>query len=160
MFTYSTILKITPENYNKAVLIKNGILVHKIKRDKSTKKYHAQFDEIPIKIKDFIGDFGTSVNNKKEIYLNGLHDNFQTFGYSSTLSEEYQKIIGLDRNLKYHLIKINERRSRLHFFTDFKGAFEVNSHIAKWKFVMETSITTIENALKGSVEQLKESLRQ
>lgn len=140
-------ISIAFENYNKAILLQNGILVHKIKRDKLYKKFNLiQSSGRPVYANDFLKEFGTNTNLNNEIYLNGLTDNFQTINYSDTLNENYQQIIKLDFDLNYRLKEINEKRNRLHFFTDFKGAFEVKSHINKWRFIMDKSIATIEKS--------------
>jgi len=142
-------ISIAFETYNKAVLLDKGILVHKIKSNKLTKSYsEIQKSGLPIIANDIVQTFGTSKDYKGKIFLNGLTEYFQTIKYSDTLKGEYQKIIGLDKDLIHHLIRINENRNRLHFFTDFKGAFEVNRHIKKWQFIMEKSVETIELPLK------------
>ena len=142
-------ISIAFETYNKAVLLNKGILVHKIKSSKLTKRYsEIQTRGLPIIANDIVQAFGTSKDYKGKIFLNGLTDYFQTIKYSDTLNDEYQKIIGLDNELIHHLKKINENRNRLHFFTDFKGALEVNRHISKWQLIMKKSIDTIELPLK------------
>ncbi|HRN46458.1 MAG TPA: hypothetical protein PKW69_00380 [Niabella sp.] len=142
-------ISIAFETYNKAILIDKGILVHKIKSNRLAKAFYAaQNSGSPILANDIVQAFGTSKDNHGRIFLNGLTDYFQTIKYSDTLRESYQKIIGLDTDLIHHLRKINENRNRLHFFTDFKGAFEVSRHIKKWRLIMEKSIGTIELPLK------------
>lgn len=142
-------ISIAFENYNKAVLLQNGILVHKIKRQKNYKPFNQiQNEGKPVKACEFIAEFGTSVNKENDIYINGLTENFQTISYSETLNEHYQEVVQLDYELNYRLKEINEKRNRLHFFTDFKGGFHVQSHIDKWRFIKEKSIETIERKLK------------
>lgn len=141
------------ETYNKAVLLNAGILVHKIKNSSLTKAFFkVQSNGIPVRYDEFLDHVGTlKDNNRKEgIYLNGLTEYFQTIKYSETLNESYQEIIGLNEDLLFQLKKMNEKRNRLHFFTDYKGAFEVSRHIANWKFIMTKSIETIEGPLKES----------
>lgn len=143
-------ISIAFETYNKAVLLSKGILVHKIKRDRMTKDYaNLQMKGVPIIASEIVSIFGTNKNHKGKIFLNGLNDYFQTITYSETLNERYQKIIGLDNTLVNHLRKINEDRNRLHFFTDFKGGFKVSAHIAKWQYIMRTSIDIIEYPFKN-----------
>lgn len=141
------------ETYNKAFLLKSGFLVHKIKNSSLTKDFFKiQGSGIPIRYREFLNHVGTLKNNDKKgsIYLNGLNDYFQTIKYSETLNDFYQEIIGLDKDLIFQLKKMNEKRNRLHFFTDYKGAFEVSRHIANWKFIMTKSIETIEGPLKDN----------
>ena len=142
-------ISIAFENYNKAILLQNGILVHKIKRTKLYKKFNEiQSAGKPVYVNDFINEFSILTNNENEIFLNGLTDSFQTINYSDTLNENYQHIIKLDFDLNYRLKEINEKRNRLHFFTDFKGAFELRSHVSKWRFIKDKSIETIEKRFK------------
>lgn len=142
-------ISIAFENYNKAVLIENGYLVHKIKKDENTKElFKKQQSGIPIKIEDFLSVAKESINTNSKIFLTGLTSNFETINYHQTLSDNYQAIICIDNELCYRLKEINEKRNRLHFFTDFKGAYEVNSHIKLWTFIKDKSIETIELPLK------------
>lgn len=142
------------ETYNKAILLSKGILVHKIRKDSLTKSfYQVQITGNPVFYDAFVQHCGTGTDRDREIYLKGLTEYFQTIKYSETLSDAYQKIIGLDKDLIFQLKKINDNRNRLHFFTEFKGAFEVSKHIAKWKFIMEKSIETIEAPLKEKKRQ-------
>lgn len=87
-----------------------------------------------------------------KIYLTGFRENFATLNYSTTLTENYQEIIQLDKELCYRLKEINEKRNQLHFFTDFKGAFELKSHISKWRYIMTNSVQTIETKHKNHRE--------
>ena len=76
-----------------------GILVHKIKSSKLTKRYsEIQTRGLPIIANDIVQAFDTSKDYKGKIFLNGLTDYFQTIKDSDTLNDEYQKIIGLDTN--------------------------------------------------------------
>ncbi len=136
------------ETYNKAILVENGILVHRIKKNSVTKPfYEIQVAGQPVGFEEFIGSCGTSLNKKKECFPNGLTPNFQTLKYSETLGEAYQNIIKLDKDLLRHLKEINEHRNRLHFFQDFKGAFKVSSHVKKWKKIKDLSISILEAPL-------------
>lgn len=138
------------ENYNKATLIKNGFLVHKIKKNDLNKElFKLQDSGLPIKIADFkkVCEFKQE-NRQGKYLLDGLQKNLQTINYSETLSERYQEIIGIDATLVSQLKEINEYRNKLHFFTDFKGAFRVDQHIDKWRFIKDTSIATIDKNKK------------
>ena len=145
-------ISIAFENYNKATLIQNGYLVHKIQKSPKTKEFFkAQNNGDPVKIDEFktVCVFIRKRPSEK-YYLEGLSNGFPTISYSQTLNEKYQKIIGLDQTLLYRLKELNEKRNKLHFFTDFKGAFRVDSHIEKWKFIKECAIETIrKNKIKN-----------
>lgn len=144
-------ISIAFENFNKAILIKQGYLVHKIKKTDRTKELHKiQNKGEPVLIEEFkkISSFKRDRIVEK-YYLEGLQNGFPTITYSQTLNESHQKIIKLDSELLYRLKEINNKRNRLHFFTDFKGAFEVNSHVEKWRFIKEESIKTIERQIKN-----------
>lgn len=143
-------ISIAFENFNKAVLIENGYLVHKLKKSSITKELHRkQNNGEPIRIQElksvcsFIKDRPVTKH-----YLDGLQKGFPTISYSETLNNSYQSIISLDSELLYRLKEINNLRNRLHFFTDFKGAFEHKSHIEKWTFIKEKTINTIEERIK------------
>jgi hypothetical protein len=138
------------ENYNKAVLIENGYLVHKIQKSTKTKDYYfTQNSGNPVKIEEFKKTFSfTRKSRFEKYYLDGLQKNFPTIKYSQTLDDIYQDIICIDKNLLRRLIEINDKRNRLHFFTDFKGAFMVDSHIEEWTQIKELAINTIENKIK------------
>lgn len=138
------------ENYNKAVLLQKGYLVHEIKKNPNTKDlFNNQSKGVPVKIDDFVavGDF-TRERPFGEYVQEGLKPNLSTISYSKTLNDNYQKIIGLDPTLLFRLKGINSRRNRLHFFTEFRGAFEVSSHIQKWRQIKDLSIATLEEKVK------------
>lgn len=133
------------ENFNKALLLREGYLVHKIQKNEQNKMLaKLQRQGIPIKVSDFMAvcPFVTDKFERK-CYLSGLTDNFQTIKFSDTLNENYQALLNVDSTLLHHVKKINDNRNRLHFFTDFKGAFEVSRHIQKWQFIKEKSIELI-----------------
>lgn len=138
------------ENYSKAVLIKNGYLVHKIKKNDLNKElFKMQDNGLPVKIADFrkVCEFKQE-NLHNKYSLDGLQKNLQTINYSETLSKKFQEIIGIDAMLVSRLKEINEYRNKLHFFTDFKGAFRIDLHIDKWRFIKDTSIATIDKSKK------------
>lgn len=141
------------ENYNKAVLIENGYLVHRIQKGEKTKDlWKLQEKGQPIRVSDFMikCEFVNDSRFRIKYYLEGLKKGFPTINYSQTLSAEYQQVIKLDERLIYQLKKLNEKRNKLHFFTDFKGAFTVSSHIEKWRFIKDSSIQALEQKLKSN----------
>jgi hypothetical protein len=141
------------ENYNKAVLIENGYLVHRIQKGEKTKDlWKLQEKGQPVRVSDFMQkcEFVNNSRFRIKYYLEGLKKGFPTVSYSQTLSAEYQQVIKLNERLVYQLKELNEKRNRLHFFTDFKGAFSVSSHIEKWLFIKDCSLNVLEQKLKTS----------
>lgn len=145
------------ENYNKAMLIKNGYLIHNIKSSSINKGLSKlQSQGYPIKLSDFLELNSFSSDPRKyqgEVYLSGLSENFMTVKFSHTLNDHYQKIIGLDPRFVYLLKEINEKRNRLHFFTEFIGGFSVADHIEKWTFIKECSMTLTKQAFDKAGEE-------
>jgi len=139
-------ISIAFETFNKAILLEAGYLVHEIRKNSGNRELHKEQKQgTPIKISDFLKVSKEEYDPYKEgVYLTGFNNNFSTINYSLTLSENYQSIINLDKDLCYQLKIINEKRNRLHFYTEFKGAYSVNEHIKKWKFIKEASFDTIE----------------
>jgi hypothetical protein len=139
-------ISIAFETYNKASLLESGYLIHKIRKNSENKDlFELQKKGYPIKISDFLKVSNTEIDRfENKIYLCGFTDNFETITYSITLNDNYQKIIGLDNELCGRLKEINNNRNRLHFFTDFKGAFHVDSHIKKWRYIKDVAFDTIE----------------
>ena len=135
------------ETFNKAVLLEEGYLIHKLQKNSFNKLlFTVQEKGFPIKTMDFMEVCDeTSITERGYTFLTGFRRNFPTIKYSLTLTERYQKIIKLDQELCFHLKEINQMRNKLHFFTDFKGGYQVAHHIKKWNFIMKSSISTIEN---------------
>ena len=132
------------------VLLKVDIWFIVFKKERRQKILEAAGKEQPIRISDFTQkcEFVNDSRFRIKYYLEGLKKGFPTINYSQTLSEEYQQIIKLDERLVYQIKKLNEKRNRLHFFTDFKGAYSVHSHIEKWRFIKNLSIQTLEQKMK------------
>ncbi len=144
------------ETYNKANLIKSGFIVHKIDSKFNKQLAKRQGEGFPIRLTDFLENNYSKIDFRyKKAELNGFVDYFPTISYSHTLNENYQKIIGLDKQLLFELKKINQKRNKLHFFTDFKGGFSVTDHIRKWNYIMTNSFQTIESELIKANETLK-----
>ena len=140
-------ISIAFETFNKAVLLENGYLIHQIKKNPGNAAlYNDQQKGVPVKIADFLQVSTTAQGQRdRKIFLTGLKDHFSTINYSLTLTANYQRIINLDGDLCYRLKRINDLRNKLHFFTEFKGAYEVNSHLNKWRYIKENAIATIKN---------------
>lgn len=144
------------ETFNKVLLIKKGILIHKIDKDFNKQLERKQSRGIPIKIEDFFQNNNTSIDFvRRNAELNGLNKNLATISFSQTLNDHYQSILGLDKELVNHLKDINVKRNRLHLYSDFKGAFNVSHHIKKWKYIKETSIVIIKNELDRADNDMK-----
>lgn len=144
------------ETYNKATLINKGIVVHKIDSGFNRKLARRQKAGFPVRLTDFLKNNYSKLDYHKQVAeLNGFSQNFRTINYSHTLNSEYQEYIRLDEQLVFELQKINEKRNKLHFFTDFKGAFMVRRHIERWSYIMNRSLELIETELKQASEKLK-----
>jgi hypothetical protein len=144
------------ETMNKALLLKSGILIHKIDHKYDKKLYKKQASGIPITLEDFYCNNYTILDwKKKKAKLNGLTNNYSTINFSHTLNEHYQQVLQLDEKLVHHLKDINQKRNRLHLYSDFRGAFRVDSHIAKWKFIKESSISKVRTEFLLIDEELK-----
>lgn len=144
------------ETMNKALLLRSGILIHKIDHSYNKKLHKRQSDGFPITIQEFFINNYTDLDwIRREAKLNGLVKNYSTINFSHTLNREYQKILKFDNVLVQHLVDINQKRNRLHLYSDFKGAFRVDSHIKKWKFIKEASVSKIRNELLLIEDELK-----
>lgn len=144
------------ETMNKALLLKNGFLIHKIDHRHDKKLQKKQATGIPITLNEFYTNNYTNIDwIRKEANLNGLMQNYPTINFSHTLNDHYQEILQLDKELVQHLKVINQKRNKLHFYSDFTGAFEVSRHIAKWKFIKENSLSKIRTEYLLFDEELK-----
>ncbi len=144
------------ETFNKAVLLDKGYIIHQIKKQEVTASlYSLQQKGTPILLADYLRVVSNTARTKdNNIYLTGFRENFPTISFAQTLNGGYPDVIGLDSELCYRLKRINEHRNRLHFFTDFKGAFSVHTHIAQWKYIKETALETIEKGFNSNKKAL------
>lgn len=153
----SVLISIAFENVNKAILMKKGFLIHKIKPSFNKKLAKKQREGNPIKIEEFFNyNYSALSSYPKEAKLNGLFDRLDTINYSHTLNEKYQKIIKLNEEFVFELKKLNEERNRLHFFTGNKGVFEVSRYIKRWSFIKEESFKVI----RYEIEKIEVDLRK
>jgi|GEM_PF-1750205 len=145
------------ETLNKALLIKQGILIHTIDNKFFNKKIsRKQQDGLPITIEEFFQNNYTDLDFiKQSAVLNGLTKNLTTISFSHTLNKNYQAIIKLDKDLVSNLKEINLKRNRLHLYSDFKGTISVKQHIDKWRHLKEITTTIIRDELKKIDEELK-----
>jgi hypothetical protein len=133
------------ETLNKALLLKKGFLIHKIDHVYDKKLHKKQANGTPITLDEFYHNNYTMLDwIKKAAKPNGLTSNFSTINFSHTLNIKYQEILQLDSRLVHQLKEINQKRNRLHLYSDFNGAFEVSRHISKWRFIKENSLAKIE----------------
>ncbi len=150
-------ISIAFENLNKALLLKKGILVHKIDKRFNKDLSKKQNQGKPIRIVDFLqNNYNTIDFRTRKTKLNGLLTNFDTISYSHTLNDSYQEVLNLNKQLVGELKEINRKRNKLHFFTEFSGAYEVSYHIRKWNFIRDESYKLTENELKKASDKLKE----
>lgn len=144
------------ETINKALLVKRNILIHKIENNHNKPLQKKQQKGEPIPVEQFYIENFTNLDYvRQKAELNGLTKNLSTINFSHTLNDNYQAILNHDKTLIGHLKEINAKRNRLHLYSDFKGAYSVRHHIEKWKFIKETSISTIENEMKSIDDELK-----
>ncbi len=139
-------ISIAFETFNKAVLIEKGYLIHTIKKDSKSNLdlYKKQQLGLPIELSEFIKGAGEIYDRSNDhYYLSGFKSSFDTIPYSTTLKESYQEIIGLDAELCSWLREINSKRNKLHFFTEFKGAYNPESFIQKWEYIKNKSFDII-----------------
>lgn len=136
------------ENYNKAILLKNGFMVHQIKASKQNKTLAEKQLNEPILIEEFMVNNSFIKDEKSgRWYLDGLA-NFITISLKKTLEESYQEIIKLDDAFVHFLKGMNQRRNRLHFYKNAYGAFNVNVLLNRLSFAKEYGTSLIEKELK------------
>jgi hypothetical protein len=123
------------ENYNKAILLSKGFIVHNIDAKKNPNLAKEQKLK-PVLISDFLNSNSFVKNDSSnELYLNGLRD-FTTISFSRTLSPGYQDAIGLEDRFLNYLKNLNEKRNRLHFYKNYAGAFRVETYLENLKYAM------------------------
>ena len=137
------------ENYNKAVLLINGILVHKIDPKSNKKLASLQQSRTPVLIDDFLLDHKYSMDSNNEWSLDGLRKNFETITFSETLTEQYQRMIGLDKNFVHYLKEMNIYRNRLHLYKNYAGASVFRVELEKIAFAKNYGMEQIEKQIHG-----------
>jgi hypothetical protein len=136
------------ETFNKAILLNQGYVVHNIDKKFSRNLSRQQTSGKPVAVTEFLSLNYSEIDfREKTAELNGLERRYATINYSHTLNPHYQEIIQLDKQLVWELQKINQKRNRLHFYTDFTGAFSVHDHLNKWKYIMDVSNRIIKEEL-------------
>jgi hypothetical protein len=141
------------ENYNKAILLSKGYMVHTID-DKKNKRLAKTQREEPVLISDFkMNNSFIKDNFSSKYYLEGLK-NFNTISFGLTLKEDYQNVINLDHDFVTYLKKINTRRNRLHFYKNYSGGFSVAHYLEQLKYAMDYGNKMIDKRLKVSHDNL------
>lgn len=136
------------ETLNKALLIKKGVLVHKIDSGFNKALAKKQSNGVPVSVDEFFYNNYSNIDFiRKKATINGLNRNLSTISFSHTLNERYQSILCLEKELVAQLKEINIKRNKLHLYTDYKGSHNVDSHINKWFYIKNTSINLIKNEL-------------
>lgn len=142
------------ENYGKAVLLKNGFVVHKIrKRSEMSDKLRAlctqQNKGEPIKISEFLETSKLIKDSRSGVSsFEGFGEISKTISYSDILGDKYQSLIKFDLDFLNRLKEINSRRNQLHFYINRAEGYRVDSHIKIWKEV----ISKIEYYIDGYFE--------
>lgn len=137
------------ENYNKAVLLSNGILIHKINPKSNKKLASLQQSRTPVLIDDFLLDHKYSLDYNNEWSLDGLRKNFETITFSDTLAEHYQRVIGLDKNFIHYLKEMNIYRNRLHLYKNYAGASVFRVELEKIAFAKNYGLEQIEKQIES-----------
>lgn len=103
------------ENFMKASLLLNGILIHEMNKDDKFLKRIGNQRKKPILLSDYRKTYNFSFNIEKRILcLEGITS--KTLTMSTLLSKPYQKIIKLPQNILSTITEINRSRNNLHFY--------------------------------------------
>jgi len=89
------------ETFNKAQLLKKGIIVHKINPKFDKKISKVQTRGIPVKMTDFFKNKLETVNlfDKENEFFGAFYESCSTINYAHTLNENYQEYINLENQL-------------------------------------------------------------
>ncbi len=136
------------ENFNKAILLSKGYLVHSIDKKKNRILAERQKNQ-PISIAEFT-EFNQFKQDRPhdEWYLEGL-ENFKTISFSQTLKEEYQSVVNLNADFLNYLKNINKMRNRLHFYKNHLGANRMSSLIQSFEFARSYGTQLLVNELES-----------
>lgn len=111
------------ENYMKAILLKNGFLIHKIDKNQiSLKTLANNQNKRPIPLSKFnqIYNFSMDINSKQWV-LEGVKP--QTIDFSVLLRKKYQDEIQLPDKILELISGINDKRNNLHFYHEASNSY-------------------------------------
>lgn len=135
------------ENYNKAILLSKGYVVHLIdgKKNKALAKFQK---DAPVTIQEFMQSNQFVRKDKfSKLYLDGFQ-NFNTISFSRTLTDQYQTVIGLDSRFLGLLKNLNEKRNRLHYNKNYAGAFSVKTFLDNIAFAKAHGMELLDLEIK------------
>jgi hypothetical protein len=136
------------ENYNKAILLSKGYVVHLIDGHKNKALAKLQ-RTTPVTISEFMKSNQFVQKDKfSKLYLEGFQ-NFNTISFSRTLSEQYQTFIGLDARFLGLLKNLNEKRNRLHYNKNYAGAFSVRPFLDNIAFAKAHGLALLDSEIKN-----------
>jgi hypothetical protein len=145
------------ETFNKALLLKKGYLIHKVDPKWNKKLSRKQYEGKPITIEEFhMGNYTEIDILQNKFIPKGFTDSLTTINFLHTLNLKYQDILKQDETLVFYLKEINQKRNRLHLYSDFRGAYSVSNHIQKWATIKQLCITTIKEQFEKIDEELKQ----
>lgn len=143
------------ENYNKAILLSKGFMVHLLDSSSINRKIFKDQKEEPVKISEYLK---ANVFFQREKFspwsLEGVKNS--TIPLSWTLNEHYQNIIQLDTEFRGFLINKVEKRNRLHYYKNYQGAYNVNTYLRNLEFAKNHGLRLIENQIEIANAKLKE----
>lgn len=143
------------ENYNKAMLLVKGYVVHLIDRNKNKALAKLQ-GTTPVKILEFMkSNQFVQKDEFSKYYLEGFQ-NFNTISFSLTLSDQYQEFIGLDSRFLGLLKNLNEKRNRLHYNKNYAGAFSVRPYLDNIAFAKAHGLALLDSEIKKVNALLKD----
>lgn len=130
------------ENFMKAMLLLNGIVVHKLAN--VSKDLRQVQRERPVKIEEVFTPESFSQPNMAD--PGKWETNFQTLNFSWMLKPAYQSIINLPADVLELVRSINEERNKLHFI--LLGEFQFGkSTIEKYGRIIEFADTIIRKCI-------------
>ena len=141
------------ENYNKAVLLAQGYIVHQIGKGRNRLLADKQSEE-PILISEFMEANGFIKNeHSTELYLDGLAKDFRTISFGRTLKTRYQEVVGLNAKFVNYLAGINRERNRLHFYKNYPGAFRVETYLENLKYARDYGAEMLKSQIDDVVRK-------
>ena len=111
------------ENYMKAILLKNGFLIHKIDKNGIGLKTLANSqNRRPVRLSKFreVRNFSMDINTKQWI-VEGLKP--QTLDFSLLLRKKFQDEIQLPEKILKQVSEINSKRNNLHFYHEATNSY-------------------------------------
>ena len=142
------------ENYNKAILLSNGFVVHTIDGRKNKVLAEVQRNS-PVSISEFLKQNQFVRKDQfSELYLEGFQ-NFNTIPFSWTLKDDYQTLIGLEARFIGFLKNLTMNRNRLHYYKNYGGAFRVETFLETLSSAKAYGTSLLDSELNRVKELLK-----